>query len=267
MTGFRHFHVLVVAGLLSTPALLVATSGLPAATQQLDARTVRLPDGRLLRIGGLEGEGPQDGAALFDRSTGLWVPLTTPLAVPREGHTVTVTADGRVLIIGGRTQSGRAVDLIELFDPATEQMQWASFQLTEPRAYHSATVLTDGRLLIAGGIGTNGDPLASAELWDPAAGQLVQGAISLSTPRARHAARLDEDGHVRLSGGADLSGTLAPDRDDVFDPVTVAFNIRRRSLRRSFSPRRFSRPRCRLTERQTSRWMSASAYASPGPSP
>jgi hypothetical protein len=42
MTGFRRFNVLMVAGLLSAQAFLVATSGMPGeAAQQVDPRTVR----------------------------------------------------------------------------------------------------------------------------------------------------------------------------------------------------------------------------------
>ena len=239
MKRFRRFNalepfrrirtVLVIATLLSAHAFLVAASAVPQqATQRLaialDTRTVLLADGHLLRVGGFDGEGPQDTVAVFDPSTGQWVSLPTQLAVAREGHSVTVTPTGSVLIIGGRTHSGRAVDLIEVFDPAIEQIQWATFELLEPRAYHSTTVLTDGRLLIVGGIGANGLPLGSAELWDPAAGQAIQPPLALGVPRAHHSARLDEDGRVRLSGGVDDSGTLPRDRDELFHPDRISFS-------------------------------------------
>src|SRR2546426_1995858 len=66
------------------------------------------------------------------------------MAVPRQGHTATVLADGRVLIVGGDSATA------ELFDP-TNRTFVAVSNMSRARRGHTATLLSDGRVLVAGG--------------------------------------------------------------------------------------------------------------------
>ena len=72
--------------------------------------------------------------------------------VPRESHTSTPLADGRVLIIGG---SGRRPNVevyasVELFSPRTRRFETAG-TLATARHKHDAIKLADGRVLVIGG--------------------------------------------------------------------------------------------------------------------
>src|SRR5207249_5018603 len=70
------------------------------------------------------------------------------------GRSFTRLADGRWLLLGGRTASG-SVSNASLFDPATQSVVELTAGLVEARAWHSATLLATGQVLIAGGLGTN----------------------------------------------------------------------------------------------------------------
>jgi hypothetical protein len=99
---------------------------------------------------------------------------TSSLMTARFGHTATLLADGRVLIIGGENLARRMMASVEIFDPATESWT-AGPNLPEPRSNHAAMRLDDGRVLVVGGgkSSPNGQPLgegvlASSVLYDPA---------------------------------------------------------------------------------------------------
>ena len=133
------------------------------------------------------------------------------------GHTATLLADGRVLIVGGwgRTPTASA----ELYDPGTNRFV-AAPSLHTARADASASLLPDGRVLIAGGYdGTN--RLASAELYDPVAGKITT-AGSMTGPRAGHVAVELQDGRVLLIGGHDGSAGVLRSAE-LYDPRTGAF--------------------------------------------
>jgi len=103
----------------------------------------------------------------------------------RAGHSVTLLADGRVLVAGGdseiaRPTPGDALATAELYDPVTET--WTpTGSMNTPRTWHGVAVqLGNGKVLVAGGCtGWDYDPLTnwawglntrSAELFDPVSG-------------------------------------------------------------------------------------------------
>src|SRR5438876_10031421 len=91
---------------------------------------------------------------------------TPTMQVARQGHTATLLADGRVLIVGGENASG-PVSEAEIFDPALATFSVAAHPLVS-RTDHAATLLTDGRVLVTGGRQHNDDPpLDSTEAFDP----------------------------------------------------------------------------------------------------
>jgi hypothetical protein len=93
---------------------------------------------------------------------------------------ITLLADGRVLVLGGRTvgtsPGGPPEDDVasaEIYSPATGKFS-ATGSMSRPREGHTATLLPDGRVLVAGGntlqqvtTSTNGDTSSTAELYDP----------------------------------------------------------------------------------------------------
>jgi RHS repeat-associated protein len=139
---------------------------------------------------------------------------TGSMITPRQEHTATLLATGKVLVAGGRSTTGTAaLSSAELYDPTTGT--WTSTgSMTGARRLHSATQLntssnstTSGKVLVAGGIdGTS--TLMTAQLYAPTAGTWIA-AGNLNTGRYAHSATRLADGKVLLVGGVNGSTTLA----------------------------------------------------------
>lgn len=139
-----------------------------------------LRDGRVLVVGGHW----HDGASIYARTSlaEVWDPMPasfgpagSPLVEARRGHTATLLPDGRVLVIGGDTDSSGKYTIhasAEIWDPDTASFSPAG-SLAEGRAYHTATLLPDGRILVAGGGADGDDVVATAEIWEPQHGSSV----------------------------------------------------------------------------------------------
>ena len=125
-----------------------------------------LPDGRVLVVGGRDGDSnPLATAELYDPRTGTFSP-TGSLAVARYSPSITLLADGRVLVAGGIDANGNNGPIAdaELYDPRTGVFT-PTGSLAVARFYPSVTLLADGRVLVVGGPGPNFAPIISAELF------------------------------------------------------------------------------------------------------
>jgi hypothetical protein len=188
-----------------------------------------LPDGHVLIAGGgpaswTGGTAPFLAAAeLYDPKTGTFSPAGS-MSTPRESHTATLLADGRVLIVGGEDSVDHAVASAEIYDPKT-----GTFSPTGPmsvaRVFHTATMLSDGRVLIVGGnAGTwsyDGPFLASAEIYDPKTGKFSPTG-SMATPRGWQSANRLPDGRVLVAGGENARTDLAS--TEIYNPKTGKFS-------------------------------------------
>ena len=160
-------------------------------------------------------------------------PAIGALITPREGEAAVALADGRVLILGGRSvmQGERAMlASAEIFDPATGRFV-ATGSMTEPRYQALVATLRDGRVLVVGGRSEGGD-LASAEVYDPTSSTFT--AVG-SMPFARSGCHCGvnfmsvirptmtmlADGRAMIVGGR--AGTTPAGRADIFDPATDRF--------------------------------------------
>jgi hypothetical protein len=149
------------------------------------------------------------------------------LGVPRFGHSATVLADGRILIVGGLTPSllpcegeppcYAPVAEIEVFDPILGETRLVD-EVPDGIRDHTATAIAGGRVLITGGRDSSGTARSSAYLFDPEAEALVP-TRELSHPRAEHTATELCDGTVLLVGGVSEEGTLPAER---YNPASRA---------------------------------------------
>jgi len=152
----------------------------------------------------------------------------------RDGASLTVCGDGRVLMVGGYVPDDnfQYIDtlwwtsgptaIVELFDPATST--WAEVApIPTARAHHSATRLPDGTILVAGGqaLDPTGErlvPSVKAEIYDPATDTWsVAGAMALA--RSYYTATLLRNGKVLVVGGS-VSDRSA----ELYDPATRAWS-------------------------------------------
>jgi N-acetylneuraminic acid mutarotase len=184
-----------------------------------------LASGKVLAAGGYDGDdsgGPGVArlAALYDPASGAWSPAASMISY-RYGHTATLLASGKVLVVGGG--SGDDLKTAELYDPVRNTWSPAG-SLSTVRSYHTATLLANGKVLVAGGADYDASgqsfETASAELYDPLSNTWSPGA-SMTAPRSQATATLLADGEVLLAGGyVSPSATASA---EVYDPVRDAW--------------------------------------------
>ena len=201
----------------------VRTEGLPAGTAAHAAAA--LADGTVLVTGGygtLFGRIPLATglARLYDPQTGTWRLARGQMRYPRLFHSSLVLADGRVLLAGGVGQNGKALRIVELYDPQTEM-----FDLLPPmeaeRRNPRMNLLPGGRILITGWT-RYGEILEPSE--DGPGGYAIR--RTQGTMRVRH---VDHAG-VSLNDGSVLLITGLNRRLERYDPVTDQFTLSKNAL-------------------------------------
>lgn len=239
----RAFHS---ATLLANGKILIAggtnASGLVTATCELYDHTTgtmaptgsmghgriahtatRLADGRVLVTGGLANyqsadtqlaavlNTAQNTGEVYNPATGTWTPVGNTMSSVRSGHTATLEADGRVLLVSGVnggavTTTGTNVPTFtatcDRYNPATNQ--FASAPATPlGRGFHGATRLASGELLVTGGLitaGPFGEALATSTCYRFNGTTWTQTA-SLPAGVAFHSQVALADGTALVSGG------------------------------------------------------------------
>jgi len=114
---------------------------------------VKLLDGRVLVVGGYTGSSSMRtylaSAAIYDAKRGRWSE-TRPMTAKRAGFSITLLADGRVLVAGGVAETGDELDSAELFDPRADSWRPIAPMIVA-RRNHRAALLPDGGVLVMGG--------------------------------------------------------------------------------------------------------------------
>lgn len=137
------------------------------------------------------------------------------MAVATAYHKSVARSDGKVLFLGGFTNSGwtNAGNYIQLYDPSTNTTQLQTQYLVVGRGFSTAVVLNDGRVFLCGGVGAG----TSAEILDPIS--LTSTATSsMKVPRYNHTAILLPDGRVLIAGG--WNGSAAEASTEIYNPTT-----------------------------------------------
>jgi hypothetical protein len=186
-------------------------------------RMMPLPDGRLILQGDVTAPTAGTNTVEVYNPDARNFQRLGRLLITRWQDASAVLADGRLLVVGGRTNLSNldVVASAELLDPATG-ITVPTGSLNFPRTLARAVTLQDGRVLVFGGTGVNGFSVASAELYDPATGQFtVCGATTVNRPVAQEisSATVLQDGRVLVfgSGGTPTSGA------ELFNPATGTF--------------------------------------------
>ena len=203
---------------------------------------VRLSDGRVLVLGGLNAEAPDvigalgAPAGIDSKTTEIYDPnsgtfrSTAPMSSIDRPHTAVLMHDGSVLVYGKKA-NWRAADQTtpefgsEIYDPASEKFGPGP-AMNEDRAFPSATVLGDGSVLFAGG--SPDDPryqmgvsaTSSAELFDPKS-RAFSKVGAMHEARSKMSATILENGTVLVAGGLNQDGFLAS--AEIYDPTTHQF--------------------------------------------
>ena len=149
------------------------------------------------------------------------------LNMPRRSHTATLLPSGKVMIVGGVTDSGNSFTVlgsVELYDPATGTWRLTG-SLNLPRYLCSTTLLADGKVLVAGGYSHTQPPsfgiTDTVELYDPATESWSLSG-NMSMPRAWHTA-------VRLPSGVLVVGGYNGIREvstlEIYEPQSGTWSV------------------------------------------
>jgi len=175
-----------------------------------------LRDGRAM-VGG--GDGGNTKVELFDPDTGT-LTTTGPLNQGRSMLTAHTLPDGRVLVIGGASQSAGGItdplDSMEAWDPATGAWTTLPYKLSIGRCWHASALVRDGSVLVMGGYTLHGDCnslIDTVDQVDPVAGTVTPFA-TLPNKNTEWVAVTLLDGSVLGVGGGECGAAEAlPDID------------------------------------------------------
>ena len=206
------------------------TAVAPMVTTRMGHTATLLANGKVLVTGGytviypygLPSSSIVKTVELYDPSLNVWHHVGS-MAAPRESHTATLLASGKVLVVGGvdTTNAASQVSLTELFDPNT--LVWSPTGSTSTvRFAHSATLLPSGKVLVAGGE-ISGSTVSSAEVYDPAKGTWSPTGDMIEA-RFFHSATLLLNGKVLVAGGKD-SAVAASSTAETYDPGTGTWSL------------------------------------------
>jgi hypothetical protein len=187
-------------------------------TPRYDTPGVRLPNGRFLIPGGLNGPSFLSSIDLYDPVSNSFLnPNPATLTSPRANETVTLLNNGKVLIAGGADSDTTWTNTTDIYDPATNTVARGP-SMNVAREGATATLLADGRVFIAGG--RKLDFLASTELYDPVSNRFLSpDPANLTVAREDAAAVLLPNGKVLVAGGRDASlSALAS--TELYDPAS-----------------------------------------------
>src|ERR1051326_778215 len=139
------------------------------------------------------------------------------LTVAREGACAVALADGRVLVIGGRTADGASANVDVL---AAQGGFSTAATMAIPRSGLTCSLMPNGTVL-AGGGASDGGPVNGSEIYDPKLDQWSFGP-SMMEARSGHTASVLHDGRVLIAGGDGSQGPV--NTIEIYDLTTGKFS-------------------------------------------
>ena len=191
---------------------------------------IPLPGGKVLFIGGSDGQHYLDSVEVFDPCAKKFT-LAGKLTESRGGAVAVLLPAGdgkdagKVLVLGGASGETEANHIVlgsaELFDPNTGASLKVG-DMSVRRYKHAATLLADGRVLITGGSDDRdwGNMYDTAEIYDPATHRFTPTSKMLSKRfKLPHATVLLKNGKVLVAGGSNVVEVFDSGRKE-FVPVS-----------------------------------------------
>ena len=143
------------------------------------------------------------------------------MSVARGTHTATLLKSGKVLVAGGRDNTGVHASC-ELYDPDTETWSMTG-SMASPRNRHTATRLTindtDVVFVLGGSRTTSFNPVVAIEYYNATSGVWRTVVNPMRQGRLSHTTTLLLDGRLLGTGGQGNASRLAS--TEIFDPVTL----------------------------------------------
>lgn len=193
-------------------------SGLALDTARSEFATAFV-GGKVYVFGGINNAGtPLSSVEVLDPAAGDGTTVAA-MSDGRSELTATLLADGRVLILGGKTEvagQDAVLGTSELYDPATDSWT-AGERMRVPRYGHTVVTLDTGLLMVVGGFNDADLAVPAVELYDPDTGVFTE-AAAMSRGRG-HAAviTLPGEGAMVINGSAtadDSSPVVTVERYD-----------------------------------------------------
>ncbi len=174
----------------------------PLNTGRFWHRAVKLQDGRVLVIGGLNvTQGALSSCEIYNPVNGQWSQAAS-LNLARARFTATLLNNGSVLITGGHNGRSKVpYSSCELYLPGEDK--WIEISsMSRARGYHSGILMADGKVMVSGGFSGPGQPdWSDSEIFDPDSGTWIM-AGSMSLPRHNHESTLIPSDEVVIFSGS-----------------------------------------------------------------
>ena len=175
-------------------------------------------------------------AEVFDPATGSFVSVAKDDRPKHQRgyhgyHGSVGLQDGKVLILGGKSQLAYSLREAELFDPASNRFS-PTGSMVLARARPQSVLLNDGTVLVTGASDLREKTFG--EIYQPATGAFSRTKGSMVENKYHHSSTLLKDGRVLLTGGQ-LTGGEVVATAEIYDPATGKFTV----IGKMTSPRTF----------------------------